>query len=472
MATSSAMTILDRIRPSVLGLRQAIDDLEPSALPLRMDRRQCALRLEGLRREQKSGARFGVYDAYGRRVCASPRYSGLQAYPGIDQNGFDIALSAQQRLLRATIASSTGRHFGVAEFPIADIARFAVEGAEAGVGVKLSQGSQALILAEAKPAGALGQVIRVSTPVAGGQLGLEFAMPVEPVTAFEILLILLPVLMWAAGALIGWIVVERLLLHPLVQMQRAIAAFRDGDGPLAMPRLRTPAHELTELSRSFEQATNALTAHERELAEGLTRQKRLTREVHHRVKNNLQVVSSLISLHARGAGSPLIEEAYASIQRRVDALAVVHRHHYAEAEENFGVPLRVLLGEIASNLRGTLPFARETPQLRIILDLDPAWVTQDVAVPVALLATEILERALAAGDPAPVRIRLEVLDRHATLSFASEALSEEGRPADAKFDRFARIVTGLARQLRAPLEKDATAGFYAIRIPIVEPLPG
>src|SRR3546814_11954106 len=51
---------------------------------------------------------------------------------------------------------------------------------------------------------------------------------------------------------------------------------------------------------------------------------------------NLQVISSLINFHARGARTAEVVTAYASIQRRVDALAVVHRNHFAEMEENRG----------------------------------------------------------------------------------------------------------------------------------------
>jgi two-component system, sensor histidine kinase PdtaS len=79
------------------------------------------------------------------------------------------------------------------------------------------------------------------------------------------------------------------------------------------------------------------------------------REVHHRVKNNLQVVASLLNLHARGAKTEDASAAYASIQRRVDALAVVHRNHYAELEENRGVALKPLISELGANLRANAP---------------------------------------------------------------------------------------------------------------------
>ena len=73
------------------------------------------------------------------------------------------------------------------------------------------------------------------------------------------------------------------------------------------------------------------------------------------MKNNLQVVASLLNIHSRGSPNEEVAAAYASIQRRVDALAVVHRNHFAELEENRGVALKPLISELAANLRATAP---------------------------------------------------------------------------------------------------------------------
>ena len=66
-------------------------------------------------------------------------------------------------------------------------------------------------------------------------------------------------------------------------------------------------------------------------------QRRLVREVHHRVKNNLQVVASLLNIHGRSAETAEARGAYAGISRRVGALSIVHRNHFAEMEENRGI---------------------------------------------------------------------------------------------------------------------------------------
>jgi hypothetical protein len=68
------------------------------------------------------------------------------------------------------------------------------------------------------------------------------------------LLVLLPVLMWAAAAIIGWSVVQGLLLRPLGQLQRSVAQL--GTAPLALPRLQTPALEITALADSFRTPPN------------------------------------------------------------------------------------------------------------------------------------------------------------------------------------------------------------------------
>jgi two-component sensor histidine kinase len=78
------------------------------------------------------------------------------------------------------------------------------------------------------------------------------------------------------------------------------------------------------------------------------------------VKNNLQVVASLLNIHGRSAETPNIHRAraYAAIGRRVGALSIVHRNHFAEMEENRGIALRPLISELAAELRAERPEKR------------------------------------------------------------------------------------------------------------------
>ena len=104
------------------------------------------------------------------------------------------------------------------------------------------------------------------------------------------------------------------------------------------------------------------------MGEALTGQRRLVREVHHRVKNNLQVVASLLNIHGRSAKTPEARAAYAAIGRRVDALSVVHRNHFAEVEETRGIALRPLLVELAATLRASAPDQAKTTAIQLDVD--------------------------------------------------------------------------------------------------------
>src|SRR3546814_4473713 len=63
----------------------------------------------------------------------------------------------------------------------------------------------------------------------------------------------------------------------------------------------------------------------------------------------------LINLHSRSALTQEAVDAYISIQRRVDALSVVHRNHYAELEVHPGIGVRSLISELSVSLRGSMP---------------------------------------------------------------------------------------------------------------------
>ena len=188
-----------------------------------------------------------------------------------------------------------------------------------------------------------------------------------------------------------------------------------------MPSKLGPSEEIQELRNAFARAIDRAEESERETTSALEGQRRLVREVHHRVKNNLQVVASLLNIHGRSAEAAEARSAYAGISRRVGALSIVHRNHFAEMEENRGISLRPLVTELAAELRASAP---ETARgLAIDLDLDSLYTTQDAAVAVAFLITEIVEFAMlhAPADPVELSIR-RTSELTARLSLGSPVL--------------------------------------------------
>lgn len=307
-------------------------------------------------------------------------------------------------------------------------------------------------------------------------LGLRLVLRVQepPVNVARSLALFLPLLMWVAAAAIGWFVVHRLLIRPLIQLRRLVSDYRPGEVLEPLQKMPTPAQEIRDLGQTFRAITHTVAAHEAELANGLDRQRKLTREVHHRVKNNLQIIASLINLHSRSATTQAAADAYTSIQRRVDALAVVHRNHYAELEEHRGVGIRSLVSELSVSLRAGMP--ESSPGMTIQVNSDHLFVTQDVAVPVAFLITEVVELAILVDPGGIIRISVRAGEalRHresthrAILRIQSDALRASSQMTAYLDQRFGRVLTGLSRQLRAPLEHDAEKGEYAIAIPLVD----
>ena len=303
---------------------------------------------------------------------------------------------------------------------------------------------------------------RTRWPIGNGSLQVHVTGRVPSITTVDRLLLSLPVAMWVIAALMTWLMVTRLLIRPLRQLQRAVIRYQPGDAKLSLPSKLGPATEIQELRDSFARAVSRIEESEREMAGALEGQRRLVREVHHRVKNNLQVVASLLNIHGRSAGTPEARAAYASITRRVGALSIVHRNHYAEMEETRGIALRPLLTELAAELRAGAP--EEARALAIDLEAEQVYTTQDVAVSVSFLITELVEHAMLHRPQDPIEIALRrTSELTARLTVASPVLVPEESEQE-KNVQFERIITGLAKQLRSMLER--RLGRYSVDLPV------
>jgi hypothetical protein len=106
--------------------------------------------------------------------------------------------------------------------------------------------------------------------------------------------------------------------------------------------------------------------------------------------------------------------------------------------------------------------------MQIRLDVAPLHASQDVAVSVAFLVTEIVEYGMLCGASL-VSIVLDDRDNMtARLSIEADSLAATGERDEALSERFDRIITGLARQLRSTLEQYTEKGRYSVRIAVVE----
>ena len=406
--------------------------------------------------------RFELEDANGQRLCEVGTVPDTEQLPLVAPG--DIAL----RILpgEETLAFRVGLADGMATGTLskADLHRSALGAAPNVDGLILSDGKNEIPIVEASDVGS-GEVSMTRWPVANGRLEMHVGTKVPEITTGDRLLLLLPFLMWLVAALLAWVLVNRLFIRPLRQLQRSVVRYEPGDPEFTLPRTMGPATEIQELRDAFARAVARVEESEHSMAGALEGQRRLVREVHHRVKNNLQVVASLINIHGRTAETSHARDAYASISRRVGALAIVHRNHFAEMEENRGIALRPLLSELAAELRAMAP--ESAKHMRIDLDLEGANTTQDVAVSAAFLVTEIVEFAMLRTPEDPVEISLRrTSELTARLTLNSKVLSpdEEG---DREKMQFERIISGLAKQLRSTLERKL--GRYSVELPVFPP---
>ena len=135
-------------------------------------------------------------------------------------------------------------------------------------------------------------------------------------------------------------------------------------------------------------------------------------------------------------------------------------------EENRGIGLRPLVTELAAELRAGAPDAARG--LTIDLELDSLYTTQDAAVAVAFLITEIVEFAMLNAPQEPIELSLRrTSELTGRLTLGSPVLRPEDEEAPENL-QFERIVGGLAKQLRSPL--DRKLGRYSVDLPVFPPV--
>ncbi|MFS8369696.1 sensor histidine kinase [Acetobacter indonesiensis] len=229
--------------------------------------------------------------------------------------------------------------------------------------------------------------------------------------------------------------------------------------------------ELQRLGQAFTRATRRLSRHEARLKKAMAHQELLMREIHHRVKNNLQIVASLLNLQASRISNPEVRAEFALARDRVRALATLHRTLYAEDRLD-SLNMAVFLKELCEQ---TVHIAGEGDEGRISVNVmsDDFSMNPDQAVPLALIVTEIvtnsIKYAFPEGRAGTISVNLSVANGIATLKIGDNGIGcliEPGAFAD-QHGIGLKLIKGFARQLNADLQQSCENGtHYTLTFPL------
>jgi two-component sensor histidine kinase len=233
--------------------------------------------------------------------------------------------------------------------------------------------------------------------------------------------ILLPLVAVMLAAMAVWLGVDRFVVRWLQALQKLANQFARGDFTGDRAGFAGAPIEVEALSGDMHAMAGAIAERDRALNDALETQKRLTREVHHRVKNNLQIVVSLLTMQSARLVETQAATALGQTRARVGALALIHRLMYEEdtSAEAGEVDLADLLGELCRQLRSNY---RSISDATLECETGQHAVAADLAVPVAMFVVEAVSNAyhhaFGSGSGGTIRLQCTVADGQGRISIA------------------------------------------------------
>jgi two-component sensor histidine kinase len=145
-----------------------------------------------------------------------------------------------------------------------------------------------------------------------------------------------------------------------------------------------------QLQHELDQRQRAETA----LLASLQEKEVLLKEIHHRVKNNLQVISSLLRMQANSESNPTVRERFNESQQRVRSMALIHEHLYGSrnlAQIDFGG----YVGELLRHLRRA--YSRQVGQISLRVEIEQLSLPIATALPLGLIVNELVSNSFKHG---------------------------------------------------------------------------
>ncbi len=262
--------------------------------------------------------------------------------------------------------------------------------------------------------------------------------------------ILLPLLAWlvAWGAI--WFAVDGQVIRWLLYLDRIASIYARGRFSVRPVAAEKAPAEIRALAHTLDLMATALVARDETLRENLAQKDALMREIHHRVKNNLQVITSLLNMQQRALTDPAARAAMYDTRQRINALALIYRALY-QSPDLRRVDVRQFLEELIAQMVTGEGVAGS--RVRSEFQADDLEIDPDKLAPLALFAVEALTNARKHAYPdgeGVVRIRFKVADDEAMLEISDDGQGDSSLGGAAGVGR--TLMTAFARQLRGRVE--------------------
>jgi two-component sensor histidine kinase len=313
----------------------------------------------------------------------------------------------------------------------------------------------------------------VSAPLFSNELYVLYAEPARSTTRAALSRIwpslLLPLLALALASLAIWIATQRLILRWLYKLQSLTGRFARGDFRDELQAYERAPVELQQFATDLHDMAGAIEEKERDLREALANTVALTKEVNHRVKNNLQIVNSLLTLQAERITEPVAHLALVQAKSRISALGLIHRLLYDEdsGAEPGKVNMNRLLGGLCEQLRSTY---RDRTEIDLDCNAAEIDLEADKAVPVTLFTVEAItnafQHAFVANRSGRIEVDFSTGEQRAEMRVADDG---QGFVQEAVIGQMGiDLITAFADQAGGEVEISSTPSgtIVALRFPL------
>lgn len=282
--------------------------------------------------------------------------------------------------------------------------------------------------------------------------------------------LILPALMWTISLVAAWLASEKLVTRHIRRLRGAILDFADGSRSIRPLPMQTAPQEIRDTAEAFTRMTATILRDEADLEDALHGKEVLLREVHHRVKNNLQLIASIVNMQIRRTRSDEARRIMRSLQERMLSLATIHNGLYQTADVSEIRADKLFPGIVEQIVRGSTAQGRN---LRVSTSFDRLVLPLDQAVPLALLMTEALSNGLRFastrnGELPALSVSLKAeADGQALLEVTNDA-SGRSLIGDGEEEDFSGIGTqlqrGFTRQLGGTFHREFVDGICRVTV--------